>query len=100
MFCFSQSNYLDETISRKIAEKFNFDYHFAPLDGGIFLKNIDKMVSISEGMVLYTGSIHVDFAMHGFIRNNLGLFILGKLDDGVLGGFNMIPMYKNLPTRK
>ena len=99
MFCFSQSNYLDETISRKIAEKFNFDYHFAPLDGGIFLKNIDKMVSISEGMVLYTGSIHVDFAMQQFYQEQFGLIHSGQIGDGVLGGFNMIPDVQK-PTNK
>lgn len=99
VFCFSQSNYLDETISRKIAENFNFDYHFAPLDGGIFLKNIDKMVSISEGMVLYTGAIHADYAMQNMVCDNFGLIHSGQVGDGVLGGFNTVPDVQK-PTNK
>ena len=58
------------------------------------------MVSISEGMVLYTGSIHVDFAMQQFYQEQFGLIHSGQIGDGVLGGFNMIPDVQNLPTRK
>lgn len=52
--CFSQSGYFDHTISEKIAEDFGIHYEFIPLDGGNFLKKIDELTEISEGMVFYT----------------------------------------------
>ncbi len=91
VFCFSQSKYLDERISRKIAQEYHLDYQFVKLDGGKFLKNIDRLVSLSEGMVLYTGAIHADYAMGEVEPRNLGLIHSGQIGDGVLGGFNTVP---------
>lgn len=99
VFCFSQSGYLDETISKKIAEKYHFDYDFVKLDGGMFLKNIDNLVGFSEGMVLYTGSIHVNFAMQNFNQEKYGLIHSGQIGDGVLGAFNTVP-FLHKPTNK
>lgn len=92
--CFSQSGYYDHTISEKIAKDFNIHYEFIPLDGGQFLKKIDKLTEISEGMVLYTGGIHVEHAMEKMQFENFGLFHSGQIGDGVLGGFNTEPRRK------
>ena len=40
--CFSQSNYLDERIAKKIAADLGFDFIFHALDNGNFLKNIEE----------------------------------------------------------
>lgn len=97
VLCFSQSNYFDQTISEKIAEDFDIHYEFIPLDGGKFLKEIDKLTEISEGMVLYTGGIHVQHAVKNMQYENFGLFHSGQIGDGVLGGFNTEPRRKK-PT--
>ena len=92
--CFSQSGYYDETISRKIAEDYSLHYEFVPLDEGFFLKKIDELTEISEGMVFYTGGIHVSHAMEKLQYENFALFHSGQIGDGVLGGFNTQPFRK------
>lgn len=90
-FCFSQSSYLDEKISRKIANDFQIDYQFQPLDGGSYLKEIDKLTEISEGCGLYTGGIHVNHAFENLTDTDFKLVHGGAIGDGILGGFNLVP---------
>ncbi|OWR15371.1 asparagine synthase-related protein [Chryseobacterium sp. VAUSW3] len=92
--CFSQSGYFDHTISEKIAEDFGIHYEFIPLDGGNFLKKIDELTEISEGMVFYTGGIHVKYAVEKMQYEYFALFHSGQIGDGVLGGFNTEPKRK------
>lgn len=96
--CFSQSGYFDHTISEKIAEDLGIHYEFIPLDGGKFLYKIDELTEISEGMVFYTGGIHVSHAVEKMKYENFGLFHSGQIGDGVLGGFNSEPRRKK-PTQ-
>lgn len=90
-FCFSQSGYLDETISKKIAKDFEIPYEFVPLNGGIFLKNIDELTAISEGTCLFTGGIHANYAIEKQQKNDFKIFHSGQIGDGILGGFNTKP---------
>lgn len=92
--CFSQSNYFDHTISENIAKDYDLHYEFIPLDGGKFLKKIDELTEISEGLVFYTGGIHVQHAMDHLQYENFALFHSGQIGDGVLGGFNTEPNRK------
>ena len=92
--CFSQSGYFDHTISEKIAEDLGIHYEFIPLDSGKFLKKIDELTTISEGMVFYTGGIHVKHAVEKMQYENFALFHSGQIGDGVLGGFNTVPFRK------
>ena len=92
--CFSHSNYFDHTISEKIAKDYDIHYEFIPLDGGKFLKKIDELTTISEGMVFYTGGIHVEHAVENMQYENFSLFHSGQIGDGVLGGFNTEPKRK------
>ena len=87
VLCFSQSNYFDHQISAKIARDYNLDYEFIPLDGGQFLKKIDHLAKISEGMVLFTGGIHVQHAVDELRSDNHSLIHSGQIGDGILGGF-------------
>lgn len=97
VLCFSQSGYFDHTVSEKIAKDFNLHYEFIPLDGGKFLKKIDELTELSEGMVFYTGAIHVQHAVEKMKYENFALFHSGQIGDGVLGGFNTEPRRKK-PT--
>ncbi len=56
--CFSQNNYLDERIAKKIAADLGFDYIFHALDNGNFLKNIEEAVWVNDGLTLYSGAAH------------------------------------------
>ncbi|MGC4128189.1 MAG: asparagine synthase-related protein [Bergeyella sp.] len=94
VLCFSQSGYFDERISRKISEDFSLHYEFVPLDGGTFLKKIDHLTELSEGLVFYTGGIHVHYAVEKMQYDNFSLFHSGQIGDGVLGGFNSVPERK------
>ncbi|KEY18212.1 asparagine synthase-related protein [Kaistella antarctica] len=98
--CFSHSNYYDHTISEKIANDYDIHYEFIPLDGGQFLRKIDHLTEISEGMVFYTGAIHVQYALEKMQYENFGLFHSGQIGDGVLGGFNTEPRRKKPSTYK
>ena len=98
--CFSQSNYFDHSISEKIAEDYDLHYEFITLDGGKFLKKIDHLTEVSEGMVFYTGGIHVQHAVEHMKYENFSLFHSGQIGDGVLGGFNTEPRRKKPSTFK
>ncbi|MCD9856578.1 hypothetical protein LUD75_17785 [Epilithonimonas sp. JDS] len=95
-FCFSQSEYLDETISRQIAKDYEINYKFQSLDGGIYLKYIDKLTELSEGCGLYTGGIHVQYAFENLTDFNFKIVHSGSIGDGILGGFNTVP-YRQKP---
>lgn len=97
LLCFSQSEYFDHTISKKIAADLRLHYEFIPLDGGTFLKKIDELTALSDGMVFYTGGIHVKHATEAMRYENFALFHSGQIGDGVLGGFNTAP-YRQKPS--
>lgn len=89
--CFSQSEYLDEKISRKIAADYDLDYEFIPLDNGLFLKKIDELTRISEGCIHFIGGIHVSHAVDHLEYNDFSLFHGGQIGDAILGGYNSGP---------
>lgn len=93
-FCFSQSGYLDETISRQIAKDYNISYTFQSLDGGSYLKYIDKLTELSEGCGLFTGGIHVQYAFENLKNKDIKIAHSGSIGDGILGGFNTVPYRK------
>lgn len=86
-FCFSQSNYADETIARKIAKDLSLDFKFFPLDGGDYLKSLAEMVSINSGLQFYHGSAHYHYALQQMDIADFGLMHTGQIGDGILGGF-------------
>lgn len=94
VLCFSQSDYWDHKISEKIANDLNLHYEFVPLDKGSFLTKIDQLTRISEGCGLYTGGIHVQYALDRLRYQNFSIFHSGQIGDGILGGFNSEPIRK------
>ena len=85
VFCFSQSEYLDHTISQKIAKDFDINYRFVALDKGFFLKNIDRLTQFSEGTNFHLGSIHVDDAFSK-IDKDFKLIHSGQIGGEIMGG--------------
>lgn len=86
-FTFSQSDYLDETIPKKIAEDLKHEWIFKSLDNGVFLKDIDDITKISGGNVLYYGLAHGNSLMKRLNFQGVGLIHSGQLGDVVIGSF-------------
>ncbi len=86
-YTFSETNYLDETIAKKIAEDLKHEWIFKALDNGIFLNNIDEINLISGGNVIYYGLSHGHSMLKYLNFENLGLVHTGQLGDVVIGSF-------------
>lgn len=86
-FCFSQSNYEDEKIARKITDDLNLDFEFIPLDGGGFMRDLEEINSISSGLQNYLGGAHYNYALKKMNLSRYGMIHTGQIGDGVLGSF-------------
>ncbi|HPE08887.1 MAG TPA: asparagine synthase-related protein [Saprospiraceae bacterium] len=89
--CFSHSGYWDEIIARQIAGKEGLTLSVVHLDGGEFLKHIDKLVGITQGLACYTGGVHSEFALSTIDFADKGLIHTGHLGDAVLGSYLSSP---------
>jgi asparagine synthase (glutamine-hydrolysing) len=84
---FSQSGYYDETIAKKIASDWRFDFLFYSLDNGSYLTDIEKMSIITDGLSLFAGSAH-SYKMFSLLNwENYGLIHTGQLGDAVCGSY-------------
>ncbi len=86
-FCFSQSNYLDEKIARKISNDLNLNFQFVPLDNGDYLQDLIKNVDVNNGLQFYLNAAHFNYALGEIDLLDYGLIHTGLAGDGVLGGF-------------
>lgn len=86
-FTFSQSDYLDETIPKKIAADLKHEWVFKALDNGIFLKDLEEINVMTGGGVLYYGLAHGNSMMKLINFNDLGIVHSGQLGDIVIGTF-------------
>jgi asparagine synthase (glutamine-hydrolysing) len=87
-FTFSQSNYLDEMIAKKIASENHFEFLFCSLDNGNYLlKNIDNIVSSNDGLIVYGGASHAYNTLKKMSFQEYGLIHTGQIGDLVLGSY-------------
>ncbi len=86
-FTFSQSNYLDELIPKKIASDYAHEFLFQSLDNGNYLKDIDKTIYYNDGLILYSGSSHVLKSIENINFDKYGLIHTGLIGDAVIGSF-------------
>ena len=84
---FSQSNYLDEKIAKKIASEWNMDFLFFSLDNGNFLKPIEEIVLTNDGLALYSGAAHAYGMLSCLFWEKFGILHTGQIGDAVLGSF-------------
>ena len=92
-FSFSQSDYLDETIPKKIAADFKHEWIFKSLDNGLFLKNIDETTLLSEGNVNYFGLAHGNSLYKNLNFKNFGIIHTGQLGEVISGTYNTYKIY-------
>ena len=82
---FSQSGYLDFTVSQQIAIDLHHDYFFSPLDGGDFIPRYKFSPEITYGSGFLMG--------HGYSLEKIidyepfGIMHTGQIGDAVLGTF-------------
>ncbi len=86
-FTFSQSNYLDESISKKIASDYKHEFMFQSLDNGNYLKDIDKTVYYNDGLIIYSGAASMLKSIENMNFNDYGLVHTGQIGDAVIGSF-------------
>lgn len=86
-FTFSQSNYLDELIAKKIASDYGHEFLFQSLDNGNYLKDIDKAVFYNDGLITYSGSAHVMMNIGNMNFSQYGMIHTGMVGDAVIGSF-------------
>jgi len=89
---FSQSNYLDETIAKKIATDLGHDWLFKALDHGNFLKDIDVVTAITCGGGSYAGLVHGKSMYDMLNFDSYGIAHTGQIGDAILGTFYKQPV--------
>ena len=86
-YTFSQSNYYDEIIAKKIASDLKHEWIFKILDHGEWLLDIDSIIKITGGNYLYLGSAHSN-SLYKYINfDSLGMIHSGQIGDVVFGTF-------------
>lgn len=86
-FCFSQSNYLDEKIAKKISKDLLLNFQFVALDEGCYLQDLVENVKLNNGLQHYLNAAHFNAALKAINLENYGLIHTGLAGDGILGGF-------------
>ena len=84
---FSQTDYLDETTPKKIAEDLKHEWIFKALDNGLFLKDIDQAVEMTAGIILYYTIAHGNSFYKLLNFEHLGILHSGQLGDVIIGSF-------------
>jgi len=84
---FSQSNYLDEKIAKKITSDHGCSFLFYALDNGIFLKDIEKPVLANDGQIFFANAAHVLAIVSLINWKEYGLLHTGQIGDLVLGSY-------------
>lgn len=86
-YTYSQSNYLDEIIPKKIASDLKHEWIFKSLDNGIFLKNVEDIVNLSFGGSLYYGLSHAKSLYDVLNFEHFGIAHSGQLGDVIVGTY-------------
>ena len=82
---FSQSGYLDFSISQQIAIDLHHDYFFTPLDGGDFIPRYKFSPEITYGSGFLMG--HGQTMERIINYDRFGIFHTGQIGDAVIGTF-------------
>ncbi|MCQ9070332.1 hypothetical protein [Vibrio alginolyticus] len=92
-YTFSESDYLDETIPKKIARDLKHEWIFKSLDNGLFLNNVDEITKITGGNALYFGLSHGKSCLDLINQERFGMIHSGQLGDVVIGTYSSKPTH-------
>lgn len=86
-YTFSQSNYLDEIIAKKIARDLKNEWIFKFLDNGTFLFDFCKIANLNFGLANFVGTSHGKSMIDLLNLSEFGIIHTGALGDVVLGTY-------------
>lgn len=86
-FTFSESDYLDEKIPKRIASDLRHEWIFKALDNGNFLRDVDEINLISGGNTQYFGLSHGNSFYKYLNFDSLGILHSGQLGDVIIGSY-------------
>lgn len=87
-FTFSQNNYLDEKIAKKICSDNHMEFIFYSLDNGTYLmRNVDNIINSNDGLIFYLGAAHIYNCLKKLSLHDYGLVHTGQLGDAILGTY-------------
>jgi len=83
---FSEKGYADEIIAKDIAAKYNIELKHEELNAKSLLP-IDKVVSVNDGLNIYTSCSHVFSILSKINQPTNGILHTGMIGDAVMGSF-------------
>src|SRR3989339_21657 len=86
-FTFSQSGYLDQTIAQQIASDLNHEWIFKSLDHGDFLKDVEKIIELTEATTSYSNHCHSNNALTILNFQKFGVLHTGQIGDVMISSF-------------
>lgn len=84
---FSQTNYLDETIPKKMSSDLMHEWIFKSLDHGIFLKSLDRATELTGGNINYFGIAHGTSLLDNLDFSNVGALHSGQFGNTMVSTF-------------
>lgn len=81
--CFTESDYEDEIIAKKVSQLLGTDLYVKSLNGGNILADYNDVVRMNYGLTLYSGVAHSNS-----VDRNMNFDRLGIIHTGQLGGAN------------
>lgn len=82
---FSESDYYDETLAKRMARDLKHEWIYKSLDNGLWLFDVEKITRVTGGNVLYYGLAHSDSLYRYLDFSSLGMVHSGQLGDIVIG---------------
>lgn len=99
-FCFSEPNYLDALISKKIAASLSLEHQFISLNDGLYMNDLEENTAITNGTQVFTGAAHYNDALKQTDLLNSGLMHTGQIGDAILGGLLTKGKKENFTSKK
>ncbi len=96
-FTFSQSNYLDEIIAKRIASDYHLKFIFYALDNGDYLRDcLDDIINSNDGLILYSGAAHTYACLSAINFCSQGMVHTGQIGDLVMGSYLAEPTHRRV----
>lgn len=99
-FCFSEPNYLDDVISKKIASSLNLEHQFISLNNGLYMNDLEENTSITNGSQIFTGAAHYNYSLKQLDLTNYGALHTGQIGDAIFGGLLTKGANENFLSKK
>lgn len=84
---FSQSNYLDELIAKRISTDLGNQCMVMPLDDAEFLLSFDEIIQLNFGLTVYSGTTGLKRFLDNLNIDKFGLIHSGTAGDVIVGSF-------------